>query len=222
MNYTPLIEKIGYQFKDLHLLDLAFTHRSKSSDINYERLEFFGDRILGFCLSKKLYEEFKGDDEGMLARRFASLAKQDTLATIARNLELSQFLKLSYGEIKAGGTERDSVLADTVESLLAAICIDGGIEEAEKFVSKFWRPFFYEPDLGRKDARSHLQEIAQKMGKPLPIYDVIEVSGTEHQPQYLMEVTVEGYDPVRASGNSKRTASHKAAEELLNIILRKI
>lgn len=220
MNYEPLFKKLGYKFKDLSLLQRSLLHRSKSGEENYERLEFLGDRILGFLIAKKLYTEFPEDEEGKLARRFTSLVRQETLAAISRELELPKYIQLSYGEEKAGGREKDSVLSDCCESLIAAMYLDGGLTPVEKLIESFWDSYFHEPASEHKDPRSLLQEIAQKNGKNLPEYSVIEVSGSEHEPLYVMQVYVEGYEPVKAEGTSKKAAAKAAAENLLSIILK--
>lgn len=217
-DYSALYDKIGYRFQNEGLLDLAFTHSSKSGEENYERLEFLGDRILGFVISILLYGTFPDEPEGKLARRFMNLVRQETLADVARVMDLAPYITMSKGEEKSGGGDKDSVLSDCCESLLAAVYLDGGIEPVEKIVKTFWKICLLENQTAEKDAKSMLQELAQGQGKPLPEYNVVEVVGSKHKPTYVMEVLVKGWDPVKGSGLSKRAAMQDAAEKLLAIL----
>lgn len=219
IDYTKLYDRLGYRFNNPELLTLAFTHSSKSAKVNYERLEFLGDRILGFTVSVLLYNNFPNEPEGKLARRYMSLVRQETLAVIARQVGLSDYVLLSWGEERSGGNQKDSVLADCCESMLAAIYLDGGIEPVEKVVKTFWTPYLNEEHTAKKDAKSLLQEYAQGMGKALPVYNVLGVSGSNHKPTYIMEVVVEGISPVEGKGSSKRAAMQDAAEKLLKILM---
>jgi ribonuclease-3 len=219
-DYSALYKALGYQFKDEELLRLAFTHSSKSAFDNFERLEFLGDRILGFAVSVMLYHTFPDEPEGKLARRFMNLVRQETLAAIARAMNLAPYILLSFGEEKSGGNNKDSVLADCCESLLAAVYLDGGESVVEKIVALFWQPFLIKSDSAEKDAKSQLQEAIQGEGKPLPIYNVVEVTGTKHNPNYTMEVLVEGKKRVLGHGPSKRAAMQDAAQNLLEILMK--
>jgi ribonuclease-3 len=157
-----------------------------------------------------------------LARRFMNLVRQETLAEIARAIGLAPYIILSWGEEKSGGCDKDSVLADCCESLLAAIYLDGGIEPVDKVIAIFWQPFLTNSLTAEKDAKSQLQELAQGQGKPLPEYQVVEVIGTKHKPTYVMEVTVQGAASIRGTGLSKRAAMQDAAEKLLAILQKEI
>jgi ribonuclease III len=218
IDYSPLYKCLGYRFKNEDLLGLALTHSSKSKEANYERLEFLGDRILGFAVATLLYETFSEEPEGKLARRFMNLVRQETLADIARALGLSPFIQLSFGEEKSGGSDKDSVLADCVESLLAAVYLDGGIQPVEHIIKTHWQAFLNDSLSAEKDAKSQLQELVQGQGKPLPEYEIVEVSGSHHQPTYIMEVIVQGTPRVKGEGPSKRAAMQDAAEKLLMML----
>lgn len=217
-DYTPLYNRIDYRFKDESLLDLAMTHSSKSNEANYERLEFLGDRILGFVIANLLFEKFVEEPEGKLARRFMNLVRQETLASIAREIDLSPYIQLSWGEEKTGGSEKDSLLADCLESLLAALYLDGGIVPVQKLIQKYWVNFLHDSLTSEKDPKSQLQELVQGQGKPLPVYDMVEVTGSKHTPTYVMQVTVQGAAPVNGIGSSKRAAMQDAAEKLLSVL----
>ncbi len=218
-DFSTLYARLGYKFQNEELLSLAFTHSSKSSDVNYERLEFIGDRILGFVVATLLYETFPEEVEGILARRFMNLVRQETLAEIARAMDLAPYILLSKGEEKSGGSDKDSLLSDCCESLLAAIYLDGGLAPVEKIIKEFWQPFIIDSLTAEKDAKSQLQELVQGQGKPLPQYNVIEVTGTNHKPTYVMEVVVKDLSPVQGTGLSKRAAMQDAAEKLLAILM---
>lgn len=219
-DYTPLYEQLGYRFQDENLLLIALTHTSKSLEENYERLEFLGDRVLGFIIAYFLYKEFLTESEGTLARRFTNLVRQETLAEIAQNMGLPNYIRLSWGEQKSRGHYKESVLSDCCESLLAAIYLDGGIEAVQHVIEKFWKPYIYLSDSAKKDAKSMLQELAQGEGKPLPEYKVENVTGPSHSPNYTVEVKVEGYSPIKGEGPSKRAAEQAAAEALLQALSR--
>ena len=217
-DYRTLYNSLSYAFRDESSLRLALTHSSRSNDTNYERLEFLGDRILGFVISVQLYQTFPDEPEGILARRYMNLVRQETLATIAREMGLAPYILLSKGEEKSGGSHKDSVLADCCESVLAAIYLESGIKPVEDIVKKFWKPFLFENHTAEKDAKSLLQEIVQGQGKPLPQYNVLDVTGHKHKPTYIMEVKIEGHAPVQGQGLSKRAAMQNAAEILLDIL----
>jgi len=135
---TKLAQKLGYEFSDPSLLEQALTHRSKDKR-NYERLEFLGDSILSFAVSRWLYQEFSNIGEGMLSRMRASVVCKESLARVARDLDLSDYLQLGEGEMKSGGFNRDSILSDAVEGIIGAIYIDSNLENAIVFVDKFFK-----------------------------------------------------------------------------------
>jgi len=215
-DYTQLYDRLGYTFKDEDLLKTALTHASKSSEKNYERLEFLGDRVLGFVIAALLYKQFVQEPEGALARRFTNLVRQETLAEIAQDIGLPEYIRLSWGEKKSRGHYKESLLSDCCESLLAAIYLDGGIEAASQVIEKFWAAYINMSDIDKKDAKSLLQELVQGQGKPLPVYKVEKVVGPSHNPTYTIEVLVEGYKPVKGQGPSKRLAEQAAATAMLH------
>ena len=135
---TALMRKLDYEFNDISLLKLALTHRSKGSK-NYERLEFLGDSILGFVIAESLYEKYPKESEGKLSRMRSSLVRQETLADVAKNLKLSDYLILGEGELKSGGFNRASILSDVVESLIGAIYLDADFSQANKFIQRYFK-----------------------------------------------------------------------------------
>ena len=212
-----LQRRLDYQFKNLDLLTRALTHRSAGAG-NNERLEFLGDAILGFETADYLYHNASDADEGQLSRMRAHLVKRETLADIARGLELGNILHLGQGELRSGGQNRDSILADSVEAIIAAVYLDGGIDNARALVRRLLGKRLANPGavLQQKDAKARLQEFLQAKGLPLPAYAVIEITGDQHQQQFLVSCQVESIDWVaKGKGSSRRKAEQQAAAALI-------
>jgi ribonuclease-3 len=214
----------GYQFKDDSLLTLALTHRSMGSK-NNERLEFLGDSILGLVISAELFNRFPNEKEGVLTRLRSSLVKGETLSEIAAELSLGEFIKLGSGELKSGGYRRASTLADVVEAIIGAIYLDSlddGIKQVEKIVLNIFdsRINDCEPGGILKDPKTRLQEHLQAKNLPLPTYDVVSISGKEHQQTFKVSCSIKGFaNHVIAAGASRRKAEQAAAEKTLNNII---
>lgn len=212
-----LMRRMDHQFADSRLLTIALTHRSKGAD-NYERLEFLGDSILGFVVAEWLYHRFPELAEGKLSRMRASLVRKETLAKVARDLQLSQFLILGEGEMKSGGFNRDSILADGVESLIGALYLDAGFDAAREFVNQQFGPHFEAiSSVGSfKDAKSRLQEKMQKKGWALPVYQIVDVGGEPHQQKFTVRCELLDLDMQHVTtAMSRRTAEQQAAAALL-------
>ena len=215
----PLEEVLGYRFANAALLERALMHtslRQTKSDPSYERLEFLGDRVLGLLIAELLMDRFPNSTEGKLAPRLSSLVSGRMLASIARTIDLQDFVQVGQGENAAGTHRRSSVLADCMEAVIGALYRDGGLDAARGFVWGTWAPLIDEAD--PKVARMELQEWAQKRGLPLPVYVVVDRDGPAHTPVFTIELTVEGQSPVRATGGSKRTAEQEAATRMLEAI----
>ena len=204
---------ISYEFSSPELLERALTHRSKSGD-NNERLEFLGDAVLNFVVAQRLYELLPKASEGHLSRLRASLVKGSTLAEIAAELELGKELRLGSGELKSGGHRRDSILADAVEALLGAILLDGGFKSVEGYILSQWKTRFENlpGEESLKDPKTRLQEFLQSRGHPLPVYEVLEVTGEAHNQTFKVACHIEvlGIDTEGVAG-SRRRAEQKAA-----------
>jgi len=208
---------LGYQFSDQALLHTALTHRSVGSR-NNERLEFLGDAILSFVVSDELYRRFPNSDEGRLSRMRATLVRGDTLALIARELSLGDYLHLGQGEMKSGGFRRDSILADAFEAIIGAIYLDRGIDAAREFIHRHLQQRIdeVEPEKSLKDPKTRLQEFLQSRRLPLPNYEVISVSGEAHAQNFRVECHVTGLDEVLVGeGSSRRKAEQMAADMAL-------
>lgn len=217
---AALQERLGYAFTSRRLLVQAITHSSFQGDGSgrrscNERLEFVGDRVLGLVIANLLYRRFPGEEVGALARRHAAAVRREALVEIAERLELAACLRLSRGEEEAGGRRNPGLLADAAEALIAAIFMDGGYEPAREAVERLWRDLVERDASPPKDAKTLLQEWAQGRGLPLPMYRETERSGPPHAPLFRVEVSVEGLEPIAATGPSKRAAERAAAESLL-------
>lgn len=212
-----LEHRIQYQFSDPELVQQALTHRS-AHQLHNERLEFLGDSLLGFIVAELLYQRFPEATEGELSRRRANFVKQGSLAAIARSLSLGEFLVLGSGELKSGGATRDSILADAVEALLAAVYLDGGLKECERLIGD-WIELDQEEALDgapMKDSKTHLQELLQAKGEPLPVYEVERVEGAAHEQEFHVSCTLKILPKAcRGTGRSKRAAEQAAARECL-------
>ena len=220
-NLDKLESKVGYHFLDSRLLDRALTHRSFSA-FNNERLEFLGDSVLGVIVSAILYRLYSDSEEGELTRMRAQVVKKDTLAHIARRLQLGNYLKLGGSASKGGGTDNDSILADALESLIGAVYLDAGLEQAQNSVEEIFEEEFNVIDPGRtaKDPKTELQELLQSKGLLLPKYKVESISGSSHEPDFVVSCYVEDNHLVQTGTGSSRKSAEQAAAKKLLLILR--
>lgn len=208
--------EINYSFKDKTLLNNALTHSSmQKAHINNERLEFLGDRVLGLVVADIIYAKFEGEDEGKLAKRHTALVRRDALFNVANKINIEAHIQISAAERKSGGSKKKTILSNAIEAIIGAIYTDGGYESAYKFIANFWQDMIETQDAPPEDAKSALQEWAQSRSLPLPIYKLVRKSGTDHNPEFEMEVFVETLGKATAIDNSKKKAEKKAAEELL-------
>jgi len=206
--------QLGYRFQQRDLLVQALTHRSFSAG-NYERLEFLGDGVLNCIVGLMLYERFPQLKEGPLSRLRANLVNQQPLFEIAQVLDLGSHLRLGEGELKSGGTQRPSILADALESILGATLLDGGFEAARGIVGRLFgsRIQTLDPDTQGKDAKTLLQEWLQSRRHGLPDYNLLAVSGQAHAQTFQVECRVAGLGLVtQGSGNSRKAAEQEAAQ----------
>ena len=217
---AKLSKTIGYTFRDPDLLQMAMSHRSVDG-ANYERLEFLGDAILSFLMAEILFLKYSTAQEGELSRLRANFVKGDTLAEVARELGLGQYLRLGAGELKSGGRDRSSILADAVEALLGALYLDGGIEVCrEKLLLWFHdRLDKMVQKKTHKDPKTHLQEWAQAEGLDLPVYEVIKIEGLAHQQIFSVSCKLESLNhSTKAKGSTRRKAEQEAADKMLTLI----
>lgn len=216
----PLSTRLGYEFRDRELMERALTHRSASRK-NNERLEFLGDALIGFVVAEALYQRFPDAKEGELTRLRARLVKRHTLAHIARDIELGAHLRLGGGELKTGGRDRDSILADAFEALIGALYLDGGMRACRDCVLALLESLIER--LPRqdtsKDPKTQLQEWLQARKLPLPEYVVLRTVGADHKRFFTVECRLTGWPEaaVGTAGNrqlAEQEAARKALEHL--------
>jgi ribonuclease III len=208
---------LGHQFCDPELLALALTHCSAGGQ-NNERLEFLGDSILNHIIAEALYLRFPDSREGEMSRMRASLVRGDTLAEVAMELHLGDYLQLGAGERKSGGHRRNSILADALEAVAGAILLDSGIEQCRRCVLAWFARRLQELSLGavEKDAKTRLQEYLQARNNPLPEYDLVSVLGDDHEQQFRVACRLtKPYMVVEGKGASRRKAEQNAATSAL-------
>jgi ribonuclease-3 len=213
-----LEERIGYSFSSRALLNEALTHGSvlggAAKSRSYDRLEFLGDRVLGLVVAERLLEQHKGEEEGELATRLNALVNKHACARAARAADLGAAVILSPSEEASGGRGKEAILGDICESVIAALYLDGGMEAARAFILRFWGDAFDDVKNVRRDAKTALQEWAASRKRGLS-YVVIDRSGPEHSPHFVVEARVDGFEPVRGEAGSKRDAQRSAAAAFL-------
>lgn len=219
-NLENLQQSLAYHFSNPELAQLALTHRSANAAHN-ERLEFLGDSLLGFIVAQTLFTLNPQATEGELSRMRSALVNKNALATAARKLGIGEYLQLGTGEANSGGSDRDSILADTVEALIAAIYLDGGIDPCTEFVKKISESKLAvdTAETEQKDAKTRLQEFLQAQGKNLPKYKVVEISGPAHEQLFHISCNLESLGTeAKGTGSSKREAEQAAAKKILDAI----
>jgi ribonuclease-3 len=219
---TPLEERIGYKFRNSHLLEEALTHPSVRHEAQREyfdnqRLEFLGDAVLQLVMTERLFRHFDEEAEGRLTKLRSRLVSRETLRSYAQAIQLGSYLKLGRGEEASGGRERTSTLGDAFEALIGAIYLDSGLEDARKFVLEQARgdleQIAEEPvDINPK---GDLQELLQSISPTSPVYEVISQSGPEHDKTFIVEARWSGMMLGKGSGRNKKQAETAAAEEAL-------
>lgn len=209
---------IHYHFKDKQLLQTAITHRSFSKNNNNERLEFLGDSVLGLVISGHLFKRLDKATEGELSRIRASLVKEDALATVARDINLGDFLLLGSGELKSGGYRRASILSDALEAIFGAIYLDAGFEQCEKTILFLYEDYLVTlpSPVDLKDPKTSLQEYLQSRKIDLPVYQVIKTEGKSHDQTFTIECSVNGLNIIaQGKGSSRKKAEQMAASVAL-------
>ncbi|MGZ3401711.1 MAG: ribonuclease III [Caulobacteraceae bacterium] len=214
---AALEARLGHVFEDRILLDRALTHASKlglgRAVRHNEGLEFLGDRVLGLSMAQALYIKDPDADPDALNKRFAWLVSRDACAEVAKAIGLDEAIDVPKFQ---GLRRNDTALADAAEALAAAVFLDAGFDTARQVVLGLWSELLDRPiDFTATNPKTALQEWAQGAGKPLPQYQVVAREGPDHAPQFTVEVTVAGHEPVKASGRSRQEAEKAAAQALL-------
>jgi ribonuclease-3 len=215
---------IEYEFKNKNLMKTALVHSSYSNESenkpqSYERLEFLGDSILGMITSEYIFKNSPRLSEGDLTKLRASLVCEKALYKFSKSIDAGKFVKLSRGEKRSGGNERMSILADVFESIVAAIYLDGGFEEAKKFVHRFIVPEYETHDKNSiRDYKTDLQEVCQKNPDEIVEYILVNESGPDHDKIFSVEVRINNNPIGKGSGRSKKNAEQIAAKEALKMM----
>ncbi len=215
-----LARKLGLKFNDPQLFIMALTHRSMGAN-NNERLEYLGDAVLGFVVAQKLYEKFPAAGEGELSRLRASLVNQSSLAELAREHSIGDYLILGSGELKSGGYRRDSILSDAMEAVMGALLKDQGIVFCQQWILQIFDEKLkaVNTEVCKKDPKTQLQELMQSRQLNLPVYELVTQTGAAHEQTFNVKCTVElRKEPCFASGVSRKKAEQASAEKMLNKI----
>jgi ribonuclease III len=220
-DFDAVAEALGHRFADAGLLHEALTHRSYANEHperaphDNERLEFLGDAVLTLSASTLLWERFPDATEGELTRRRADLVCESSLAAIARQLGLGQSLRLGKGEHRSGGRDKPRLLCSALEACIAAVYLDGGIDKAARVVRQLLSPALDEPELGRRDAKTRVQELVQALGEGTPRYAVLSATGPDHARVFEVSCLSNVRELGRGTGRSKLEAEQSAARTAL-------
>lgn len=217
-----LAQKLNYVFQQPKLLMIALTHRSKGGEHN-ERLEFLGDAVVNFVIAELLYQQFPKATEGELSRFRASLVNRDALAELAKEFELGRYLLLGPGELRSGGSERQSILSCAMEAIIGAVYLDGGYQAVRDKISAWYQPILQSLSSAatHKDPKTLLQEYLQSRHLPLPLYTVETIEGEAHQQRFTVSCRVEGVaEKSYGKGTSRRRAEQDAAQAMLGALMK--
>ena len=214
INYQTLEKKIKINFKNKDLLVRSLTHKSYNKEINNEKLEFLGDRVLGLVIAKKLLEIYPNEKEGILDKKFASLVNKKTCLQIAKKINLDKYI-LTLDIKKKKNIAEDKVVSDCCEALIGSIYLDKGFNSVEKFILELWSENIKDSVITQIDAKTKLQEFSLKKFKKLPIYKLISNTGPRHKPLFKVGVKLIDTKFFLAEGSSKKDAEQNAAIKCL-------
>ncbi len=218
---SELQQQIAFTYRDPRLLERALTHKSYANENRLsehnERMEFLGDSVLSLVVSELLMNALPGASEGELSRIRAAVVSEPSLAAVAREIGLGEFLLVGRGEEQTGGRDKDSLLADCLEALVASLYLDGGIERAGAFITRFFSDRIDRVQIagGTADHKTELQELCQERLKTLPEYRVVSESGPDHRKEFTVELSIRGEVCGRGTGRNKKEAEQRAAKEAL-------
>ena len=219
---TEFETRFGYRFRRQELLTLALTHCSfplKPGEETNEKLEFLGDAVLDLAISDLLLQRFPESREGELSKMRAALVNARVLAQKAEALSLGRWLRLGWGEERSGGRQKGSILACAYEAVLGAVYLDGGFGPALRLVADHFAPDLeHKPAIGQFDSKTRLQELTQKIFKQIPTYEVVEVTGPDHQKRFVSQVMIAGKAYGRGEGPNKKSAHQAAAWQTLAVL----
>ena len=217
---SALQTRLGYQFQDQSCLEEALSHASLGQGLkkvaNNERLEFLGDRLLNLMVAEELMRLHPDEREGELSKRLHVLVSRETCARVARSIDLGPALRLPGGETRRGARDQDTVLADAMEAIIAALYLEAGLEGLKTVFQPLWQgEFCAVTTTGYANPKSDLQEWAAAEKRGMPRYEVVGREGPDHAPTFTVEVTIEGFEPARAVGRSRQEAEKGSATALL-------
>ena len=218
MKINKLQKKIGIHFKDKKLLTRAITHKSFNPFINYEKLEFLGDRVLGFVISKKLLELYPDEKVGIIDKKLANLVNKNKCYEVGKEIELENYILKGNTEKKQKIIIEKKIISDCCESLIGAIYLDRGFDISSKFILKYWKNYLNKSDVTIIDSKTRLQEYSLKKFKKLPVYKLISNTGPKHKPNFEISVKLKDGKISHAEGSSKKNAEQEAAKQLLEKI----
>lgn len=209
-------QRLGHRFKDEGLLRQALTHASATkNNLDNQRLEFLGDRVLGLVIAQALFEADPGAREGVLAPRLNALVRKEACAEVAEQINLGEALKLGRSEMRSGGRRKTALLGDAMEAVIAAVYLDSGFESAQKMILRLWGQRIHTAESRAADPKSSLQEWAQARALPTPEYTDISRTGPDHQPVFVVEVSVSSGQKARGQAPAKKAAQVLAAAALM-------
>tara|TARA_S200000501_G_scaffold373129_1_gene419565 strand:- start:536 stop:1201 length:666 start_codon:yes stop_codon:yes gene_type:complete len=208
---------IKYNFKKKLILEKALTHKSYNNDINNEKLEFLGDRVLGLIISERLLEKYPNEKEGVIDKKFANLVNKKTCSLVAKKIDLKKFIYLGSSHKKPDRSS-DKITSDCLEAIVGAIYLDGGLKSAEKFIHHFWEDYLIKSNITLIDSKTKLQEFSLKKFKVLPKYIFSKKTGPQHRPMFKTEVQIPNSKKVIGFGSSKKNAQQDAADKLLKLL----
>ncbi len=208
---------LNYNFKDKALLNRALTHKSFDNEINNEKLEFLGDRVLGLIISKELLDKYPHEREGIIDKKLANLVNKKTCVNIAKKLNLREYIYLGSSH-KHLERSADKIISDCLEAIVGAIYIDGGLKSAEKFILNSWESFIDQSFITLIDSKTMLQEYSLKKFKKLPKYVFFKKTGPQHKPLFKTEVQIQDSKKFVGIGSSKKKAQQNAATKLLKTL----
>lgn len=225
MELHSFYQQIHYTFQDQNLAILALTHPSmnahpnpKSQRHDYERLEFLGDSVLSMIIAEALYMRHADEDEGSMSQRHASLVCGTTASHIAETLGIPKFIRMAHGEEDNGGRSKAKILENVMEAIIGAVYLDGGFSTVKQFILNHWSTLLQQKIQPPKDPKSQLQEYSQKYLSCLPVYEIVNTTGSEHQPVFTVAVYFPGHDlRATAEGPNKKVAEKLAATRLLQL-----
>ena len=212
------LEKIiKYNFKKPSILEKALTHKSLNNDVNNEKLEFLGDRVLGLVISQTLLEKYPDEKEGIIDKKFANLVNKKTCSLIAKKINLKRYILLGSSHKKLERSA-DKISSDCLEALVGAIYLDGGLKSVEKFIFIFWEEYLIKSTITLIDSKTKLQEYSLKKFKELPKYIFFKKTGPQHKPIFKTEVEIPESKKIIGIGSSKKNAQQNAAAKLIKIL----